>query len=320
MHAFVFAVIQALSTSTAAGAPAFAARDGGPDACEQAAPVRPSVDAGGVVDLRTRVVRLPDGVRLRVVEAGAADARPVVLLHGYSDSWFSFSRILPLLSDRYRLIALDQRGHGCSDRPEGGYGMDALADDAVAVMDALGIERATVLGHSLGSFVAQQVAARHPERVESLVLIGSAPRFAGVPAIEELAEAVRALPDPVPSGFVREFQVSTFERPLPAPFVDAVIAESMMLPTRVWRALMDGMLAMEAVAPEIAERAVPTLILWGEHDSVFGGPEQAALRGALPDAEFVAYEQTGHAPHWERPERVAEDVGAFLDRSRAAGL
>jgi non-heme chloroperoxidase len=312
MSTFLLLSMTALRPISAAAPPVPPSPPGGSDSCYEVPSLEDAGAPGGAVAIRSSFVQLPDGARLRVVEAGPAGGEVLLVLHGYSDSWLSFSRVLPLLADRFRIIAPDLRGHGCSDRPDGGYGMDELAEDVTHVLDALTIDRAAVLGHSMGSLVAQQLAGRHPERVERLVLVGSAVRFAGVATIVELAKAVNALPDSVPVDFVRAFQVSTFHRPLPPDFVEAVIAESMRLPAGVWRSLMDGMLAAESAAPALAAAAVPTLLLWGEFDAVFGPLERDALRDALPDAATLEYEDVGHAPHWETPERFAADVRDFL--------
>jgi pimeloyl-ACP methyl ester carboxylesterase len=77
----------------------------------------------------------------------------VIRLHGYTDSWFSFSRVLPLLAATYQVYALDQRGHGNSDRPACGYSSAAFAADAIAFIDAVGLQQATFVGHSMGRLV-----------------------------------------------------------------------------------------------------------------------------------------------------------------------
>jgi len=107
-------------------------------------------------------IRLSTGVRLSYVEKGPADGQPVIFLHGYSDSRFSYSRVLPLLPGNVRAFALSLRGHGDSDRPTSGYAMQDLAADVIAFMDAKRIVRATIVGHSMGSIVAQQVALAAP--------------------------------------------------------------------------------------------------------------------------------------------------------------
>ncbi|HEX2273583.1 MAG TPA: alpha/beta hydrolase, partial [Acidimicrobiales bacterium] len=124
--------------------------------------------------LQLETTRLESGLRLEYAEYGHPDGETLVFLHGITDSWFSFSRLLPLLdATRYRAYALSQRGHGDSDRPESGYSMDDFAADVVGFMDALHVTRATLVGHSMGSVVARRVAATYPDRVDRLVLVGS---------------------------------------------------------------------------------------------------------------------------------------------------
>jgi pimeloyl-ACP methyl ester carboxylesterase len=116
-------------------------------------------------------VRLSTGVRLRYLEQGDPAGRPVILLHGLTDSWFSFSRVLPGISKAHRVYALDLRGHGDSDRPAAGYAPREMAADVIAFMDALGLRRATLVGHSMGSFVVYRETghAPHWERPEEVV-------------------------------------------------------------------------------------------------------------------------------------------------------
>ncbi|HKU61379.1 MAG TPA: alpha/beta hydrolase [Gemmatimonadales bacterium] len=258
-------------------------------------------------------VTLATGVRLHYAEQGDPHGPAVILLHGYSDSWFSWSRVLPLIPARYHVIAPDARGHGDSDKPESGYSTRDFADDVLALMDALGLERATIVGHSMGSFVAQQVAVAAPQRVQRLVLVGSAPSFEMMSGVKEFADAVYALEDPVPEQFAREFQVSTIHQPIPAAFLDTAVATSLRLPANVWHRIMTGMLATPA-SPELAKLGIPILILSGDRDAVFSPAAQQALMAELPEARSSIYAETGHAPHWERPERFAGDLVKFLGR------
>jgi pimeloyl-ACP methyl ester carboxylesterase len=261
-------------------------------------------------------VQLATGVRLRYAELGDSSAPPMILLHGYTDSWFSYSRVLPLLAARHHVFALDQRGHGDSDRPTRGYALDDFAADVVAFMDARGIRRAVVVGHSLGSVVAQHVVRAAPERVTRLVLVGSTTQLRN-PAVLELEQAVRALSDPVPSAFARDFQASTVHRPIPDAFMARVVSESLKLPARTWQQVMTGMLTAQplAHAPARAPR-VPTLVVWGDRDAIFPRSEQQALIRLLPPATLTVYAGTGHAPHWEEPERFARDVLQFTSGPR----
>jgi pimeloyl-ACP methyl ester carboxylesterase len=256
-------------------------------------------------------VTLATGIRLRYAEQGDPRSPAVILLHGYTDSWFSWSRVLPLIPPRYHVIAPDLRGHGDSDKLPSGYATRDFTHDVLALMDALQLERATIVGHSMGSFIAQQVTLAAPGRVERLVLVGSAPSVRSMPGIDDFAEAVYRLEDPVPEEFAREFQMSTIHHPIPAEFLDTAVATSLRVPAAVWHRIMTGMLATPP-APELATLGIPTLIVSGDRDAVFTRAAQQALIAQLPQARRSIYPETGHAPHWERPERFARDLIAFL--------
>ena len=261
--------------------------------------------------VRTSVVSLEAGPTLFYREHGDEDGEPIVLLHGYTDSSFSFSLLQPLLDpNRYRTLALDQRGHGDSERPVAGYSMDELAADVERFLDARGIARATVVGHSMGSLVARRFAATRPERIDRLVLIGSSFTFLNELTVE-LGAVVSELTDPVPESFARQFQESTGFRPLPDGFLDRVVAESLKVPARVWREALQGVFAVHD-AEDLATITAPTLVMWGDRDPYFGRDQQDRLVGAIPGARFLVYADTGHNPHWERPESVAYDLAAFL--------
>lgn len=259
---------------------------------------------------RFGVARLENGPLIRYAEQGDPAGEPLILLHGYTDSWYSFSRLLPLLAPGgYHVFAVDQRGHGCSERPAGGYTVDDFAADVDAFMEAVGIDRATVVGHSMGSLVARRVAARYPHRVSRLILIGAI--LGANEATRELETAVQALEDPVPADFVREFQSSTIHVPVPAPFFEGVVAESLRVPARVWHDVLDGLFAADDRA-DLGRIDVPTLLLWGDRDAYFPRADQDHLVEAMPNARLVVYPETGHCPHWERPEQVARDLSAFV--------
>ena len=259
--------------------------------------------------LRFDTVRLATGPRLHYAEQGARDGQALVFLHGWPDSWFTFSLVLPLLPPGLRVLAIDQRGYGESDKPESGYLIPDLAADVVAFLDALEIDRATLVAHSFGSFVARQAAIDAPHRIDRLVLIGTG--FAhSSPVVHDLPAAVRDLSDPIPEAFAREFQASTAYRPVPTEFFDRVIVESLKLPARLWRELIDGLLQHDD-AGQLGRIVAPTLLIWGDHDALFSRADQDRFLAACPQATLTVYEETGHCPNWERPERVAADIAAF---------
>ena len=256
-------------------------------------------------------VRLGTGVRLHYVEQGSANGPTVILLHGYSDSWVSYTRVLPLIDKRYHVYAPDLRGHGESDRPASGYTFPDFAGDIIAFMDAKDIKKATIVGHSMGSFVAQHVATMAPERVEKLVLVGTAPAVRNG-EVSQLQIEVNALTDPVPLKFVTEFQKSVVTRPVPDEFMDRVVQESMKLPARVWKDTMAGMLAHDA-SVTLSKIKSPTLIIWGDRETVFPKrADQETLLKRIPKASLKVYEGTGHCPNWEEPARFARDLEEFM--------
>jgi non-heme chloroperoxidase len=261
--------------------------------------------------LRFATARLASGPQVHYAEQGAPGGEPIVFLPAYADSWFSYSRVLALLPTRYHAYALDQRGHGDSERPACCYSVEDFAADAVAFLDAVAIPRVTLVGHSGSCFAARRVAVTHPIRVARLVLSGSPAGSLPTQVAAGLQAAVRALADPVPAGFVREFQAGAAHLPLPEPFLEGLVAESGKLPARVWRDAADGLAAFDDTA-ELGRIAAPTLLVWGDRDGLLPPTEQQRLAAAIPGARSLLYPETGHSPHWERPERFAADLDAFM--------
>jgi pimeloyl-ACP methyl ester carboxylesterase len=111
---------------------------------------------------------------------------------------------------------------------------------------------------------------------------------------------------------VRDFQVGMAFQPMSDAFVAGVVKDSLNMPARVWREVMAEMLSPKSQV-ELRKIKVPTLILWGDKETVFPRSEQDALLAALPNARLKVYEDTGHAMHWERPERFAKDLQEFMN-------
>jgi non-heme chloroperoxidase len=268
------------------------------------------------VTLAMQTVELPSGIRLSYVEHGNRDGIPVVLLHGITDSWRSFERVLPHLPESIHAFAISQRGHGDSDRPDSGYAPRHFAADLAAFMDARGVEAAWVVGHSMGASIAQRFAIDHPERTLGLAVIGSLPTWKDHPDFVGLWDSVvSTLEDPVDPAFVREFQVSTLALPVPPEFLDTVVAESLKLPARVWRAVLREALLDADFSGELGTIQAPTLIFWGDRDSMTQGG-QGALSAAIPGSRRLVYAGAGHGLHWELPERFAADLAAFVRAPR----
>jgi pimeloyl-ACP methyl ester carboxylesterase len=259
-----------------------------------------------------KFIELPDRVKLQYVEQGNRAGTPVIFLHGITDSWHSFERVLPNLPESIHAFALSQRGHGDSDRPADGYRPSDFAADVAAFMDALHIERAVIAGHSMGSHIAQRFAIDYPERTLGLVLMGTFFNFRDNAGLAELWDAVSGLRDPVDPGFALDFQQSTLATTVPQMFLETVVEESLKVPARVWRAALEGL--VENGHSELLSRIeAPTLIVWGKQDLFCPRSDQEALQAAITGSELMTYPRAGHGLHWDEPERFAADIAAFTE-------
>ena len=258
---------------------------------------------------------LSNGNHLRYVTRGPTSSAAVVLVHGWLDSWRSFELVLDAMPPTVSVVGVSLRGFGGSDAPAHGYEISDFAGDVVELVERLGVKSAVYVGHSMGSRVVQRIAVERPDLVAGLVLIGG---FARVePAfVDEVWSVVSELTDPVNEDFVREFQAGTIEAPVSESFFEQVIAESMRAPALCGE--------MPLPAPSNQENAVgpsqiqaPTLLIWGDHDTLIPRAEQDRLVSIIPDSELVVYEGVGHCPNWEQPGRVAGDIDAFRSRLTA---
>jgi pimeloyl-ACP methyl ester carboxylesterase len=256
-------------------------------------------------------VELPGRVKLSYVEQGDPSGVPMVLLHGVSDSWHSFEPVLPHLPASIHAFALTQRGHGDSDRPATGYRTRDFAADVEAFVNAHGLGPVVVVGHSMGSTHAMRFAIDHPRRTLALVLVAAFASYRGNPVVGEFWQStVSQLTDPIDPALVREFQESTLAHPVSSEFLDTVVQESLKMPARVWRAAFEGFLE-DDFAGELGRIQAPTLVLWGTEDAFASRRDQDALLKAIAGSQLVVYQNTGHALHWEEPERFAADLAAF---------
>lgn len=255
-------------------------------------------------------VLLPSGVTLNALETGRTDGEPLIFVHGYADSHQSFHRVIPELSAGFRIHALDLRGHGDSDAPATGYGIADLTGDVIGFLDRTAKGPSTLVGHSLGSIIAQRVALKRPDLVTRLILIGSASTAGGNAALTAFRGELDGLRDPVSQAFATEFQRGTVTRPIPDEEFAVYVRASLKLKAHVWRTALDGLIDDPGPSGPIDD--IPTLILWGTKDSIFGPDDQKTLRQAIQGAQFVTYTDVGHAPNWEIPEVVTADIRRFI--------
>lgn len=262
-----------------------------------------------------------DGRPVHVAQRGAGE--PLVLLHGFGGSTYSWRLVVPQLSERYRVVAMDLNGFGYSERPRSltEYTVQGQLATVLAVLGSLGIERAHVAGHSYGGALALHLAHRHPERLLSLILIDSAgpeyPRIrryplAGVPPLitplmrtlglrrDRIGERLRAS--------VADDSVVTDE--LLDAYLDRLRIEGAV---RAYRGLSAPGLEDAGPVP-YAELDLPVLVVWGAEDDLIA-PQQgreAALQ--MPRSQFVVLDSVGHLPMEESPAELAREMLRFLGR------
>jgi pimeloyl-ACP methyl ester carboxylesterase len=262
-------------------------------------------------------VTLATGTTLSYEDRGARSERAVLLLPGPTDSWRSYERVLDHLPRGLRAVAVSQRGHGDSDKPESGYAVEGLAADAVALLDELGIRRAVLTGHSASCLVARRVAIDHPGRVAGLVLEASPVTLRGDARLLALLEStVSRLDAPVDPDVARDFVVATSSGDVPPDLVDVLAGEVVKVPAHVWKQVFSALLAYDDL-DELPVLTTPTLLVWGDADTLVTRDEQERLAGLVPAAELVVYRGAGHAPRWEDPARFGGDVSAFARRCDA---
>jgi non-heme chloroperoxidase len=270
---------------------------------------------GAQQGLTTAFVKVDTGMTLQYVVQGDPKGPVIVLLHGAGDSWHSWELVLPHLPRTFRTYAVTLRGHGLSDHPAQGYARADFAGDITSLLRMLDLRNLTLVGHSLGSFVAQVVAQNDSEgRLSRLVLVGSGPGRAPDPnAPSPVSSYFARVKDPIDYQFARDFQAGTAFTPLPPAFLETMIAEVQRVPAAMFHELAKG-----SADPQHVERLgrikAKTLLLWGDRDSMFSKADQDGLLKIIPGSRLIPYANTGHALHWEYPERFAKDLSEFVAR------
>jgi pimeloyl-ACP methyl ester carboxylesterase len=278
-----------------------------------AAPARIDLDA---FDASKRTVALPDGETLAYVSLGNPQGRPVVLIHGYTDNARDWVPLVPYLSPSLHLILIDLRGHGRSGKPECCYTRFDFAYDVKLLLDALGLRRVDIVGHSMGSFVAQTFAETWPERTARVVLISSSGgTAAGEPPRKrkyDFETPIRQLKEPIDpdSPFMIEWWSSPTK--VDEDFIRRQRRDAAAIPLRVWIAILDQALDVQDLQKTLPRLKAPTLLIWGEKDPIMEEPERQSLRAALPAAQVKIFPGLGHNPFWEDPQACATVINAFL--------
>ena len=255
--------------------------------------------------------------------SGRTEGAPIVLLHCYAGSMRWWDAIAPMLQSRHRVIRFDLIGHGGSQKPGGEY---AISEQAAAIAEALnemGVEGATVVGHSLGGVVATELAARSSELVDRVVLIGAPPepssdnlplanRISRWPIVGQAAWRLRidsvvksAYSDAFAEGF--DFEAA-FEDP------DQVVADNEAMTYTSYDKSVeaaDEYLGEQGLASRLTGAAVPVLGIYGDEDAFIDTPAAVEDLETIPGAEVRVMEGVGHSPNLEAPADTAELILRF---------
>lgn len=300
-------------------------------------PAQPGRDATELAPADGRFITV-NGVRTFIREAGPRDGTPVVLVHGFGGLTYTWRDTLPALAAAgYRALALDLKGFGLSDKSfTQDYSHAAQADFVMDVMTAVGMERAVLVGHSMGGSVIAHAALRRPERVMALVFVAGAVREAG-----QSGEGGSILGLPLSIGALVEFppfqrwgqlllrSLLTRERlaqtQLSAYYVKEVVTPEVeeaylgVLEIRDWDLALLGVLrdsGRNALPQPVSVLNAPTLILWGEQDTWVPLERGRALHAALPQSRLVVLPNVGHLPMEEAPAAFHAALIEFLDTVR----
>ncbi|HEV7935362.1 MAG TPA: alpha/beta hydrolase [Actinomadura sp.] len=255
------------------------------------------------------------GVRLTYEVTG--DGPPLLLIQGLGYGRWGWEPLAAPLAEMFTVIAFDNRGAGDSDAPPGPYSTETMAADAAAVLDAAGVERAHVMGASLGGMIAQMLAIGHPDRVDRLVLgctTPGGPDAHPLPAgtVELMRRAGELPPEEASRRFVHNAlsEDTLRDRPeVPA----RILRHRRAVPQdqAAWQAQAAASLGHDA-GGRLAGIGARTLVLHGTADQVVDPRNAGLLAGRIPDVRVELLDGLGHLFFWERPDQVAALVGSFL--------
>jgi pimeloyl-ACP methyl ester carboxylesterase len=278
--------------------------------------------------------RVVHGHRISFVRAGSGPA--LVLLHGIGNNCQTWAPVIDRLAETHTVIAPDLLGHGNSDKPRGDYSVAAFANGVRDLMSVLDIERATVVGHSLGGGIALQFAYQFPERCERLALVSSGGlgpelsvglRAATLPGAELVLTALTGLSGPLRSGFQtldRLGQAAGLRRVRDLAEVGETIfalkdVEARRAFLRTLRGVVDARgQAVSALDRLYLAHAVPMLVVWGSRDPIVPALHAETVRELVPGARVEVFEGAGHWAHLDDPDRFCDVLLDFLDTTEAA--
>jgi pimeloyl-ACP methyl ester carboxylesterase len=284
-----------------------------------------------LMELRTTIID-GDGVAYRLAGKGPL----LLLVHGMAGSAETWRHVMPALAERFTVLAPDLLGQGQSDKPRGEYSLGAHANTLRDLMDALGYERATLVGQSLGGGVAMQFAYQFPERCERLVLVDSGGlgrevtfylRMLTVPGFESVfplfcAPWLRDAGNRVATWLGRAgVRSSPAREEIWRSYASLADARSRLAFFRSLRDVIDfSGQAVSALRRLYRAAQLPTLIVWGARDPFIPVSHAVTAHDAIPGSRLEIFDNVGHYPHCEAPERFVEVLVDFIASTEPARL
>jgi len=249
---------------------------------------------------------------MKIAWESTGDGPPVLLIQGLGYGRWGWEPVVSGLAPRHRVLCFDNRGIGESDKPEGPYTAAQMAGDALQVLDEAGIERAHVVGASLGGMIAQELAVAAPARIDKLVLCCTT---SGGPDAVPMPDVTKRLfaeaPSLAPEVALRRFVENALGTDPPEALVDDLFARRLANPPDPagWQAQAAAGLGFQGVDGEIT---APTLILAGTADNVVDHRNVEQLARSIPGARVELLHGLGHLIFWERPDEVVTLIEDFL--------
>lgn len=277
-------------------------------------------------------IRFVDGLETFFLDAGPRDAPVVVLLHGLGATNVSMLPVLGELARDHRVISVDLPGFGESAKPLTAYGFDWYARWLVSFLDALGVERASLIGNSMGGRISIETGLFAPDRVEKLVLLAPSMAWLAfrhfVPIVRLLRPELAIVPLRLPRSEVMRFLRLIFAEPdkLPATWLDAGVDEFVhyfrSAPSRIAFFSAARQIYLEDARGDggfwdrLPALKAPALFVWGKNDFLVPSGFAAHVSRALPHATSIVLDRCGHVPQYEAMDRLAPIMRSFLGEER----
>ncbi|MGR8921939.1 MAG: alpha/beta fold hydrolase [Gammaproteobacteria bacterium] len=257
-----------------------------------------------------------DGVKVFYESIGQGEPT-IVFLHPWSTNHYIWANQLPIFAARHRCISMDHRGHGQSDKPADGYGIGEMAADVVAVLDECGVDKAVLVGNSIGGMIAMQTSLDAPERVIANLILSSGTNI-GADTPPEVAEAMQQDWRAVFSGLLDSAvsAKSKADRPEIGQWMEACFrSESNFTEGVFWASMADpnGVFNWN-ISDRLKDISQPTMVIAGEEDGATTVAHNQFLADNIPNAEIKIYKDVAHFCQLEKPADFNADLDAFLKK------